>query len=81
MFCSESLFLHQKCLTFSSVRVTVSGFMLSYSIHLELSFVQGDKCGPIWILLATFVEKCIASSNQGASSLGGGSFRYIICPT
>jgi hypothetical protein len=27
--------------------------MLRFSIHLDLSFVQGDKCGSIFILLHT----------------------------
>jgi hypothetical protein len=30
-------------LTFFSIRFSVSGFMLTSLIHLELSFVQGDK--------------------------------------
>ena len=29
--------------TFSSISFSVSGFMWSYLIHLDLSFVQGDK--------------------------------------
>ena len=33
--------------TFSSIRFSVSGFMLRSLIHLDLSFVQGDKYGSI----------------------------------
>ena len=39
--------------TFSSIRFSVSGFMLRSLIHLDLSFVQGDKYGSIFILLHT----------------------------
>jgi hypothetical protein len=37
--------------TFSSIRFSVSSFMLRSLIHLDLSFVQGDKFGSIFILL------------------------------
>ena len=37
--------------TFSSINFSVSGFMWSSLIHLDLSFVQGDKNGSIHILL------------------------------
>ena len=37
--------------TFSSLSFRVSGFMWSSLNHLDLSFVQGDKNGSIWILL------------------------------
>ena len=37
--------------TFSSISFSVSGFMWSSLIHLDLSFVQGDKNGSICILL------------------------------
>jgi hypothetical protein len=37
--------------TFSSISFSVSGFMWSYWIYLELSLVQGDKNGLIHILL------------------------------
>jgi hypothetical protein len=37
--------------TFSSISFSVSGFMWSSLIHLDLSFVQGDKNGSIRILL------------------------------
>jgi hypothetical protein len=38
-------------LTFSSISFTLSGFMWSSLIHLDLSFLQGDKNGSIQILL------------------------------
>jgi len=37
--------------TFSSIRFSVSGFMWRSLIHLDLSFIQGDKSGSICILL------------------------------
>ena len=37
--------------TFSSINFSVSGFMWSSVIHLDLSFVQGDKNGSVHILL------------------------------
>ena len=37
--------------TFSSVRFSVAGFMLRSLIHLDLSFVHGDRYGSIYILL------------------------------
>ena len=37
--------------TYSSINFSVSGFMWSSLIHLDLSFVQGDKNGSIYILL------------------------------
>jgi hypothetical protein len=37
--------------TFSSISFSVSGFKLRSLIHLDLSFVQGDKNEPIRILL------------------------------
>jgi hypothetical protein len=39
--------------TFSSSRFNVSGFMLRTLIYLELSFLQGDKYGSIFIFLHT----------------------------
>jgi hypothetical protein len=39
--------------TFSFMRFSVSGFMLKSLIHLDLSFVQGDKYGSIYVLLHT----------------------------
>jgi hypothetical protein len=39
--------------TFSSIRFSVSGFMLRSLIHLDLSFVQGDEYGSIFIFLHT----------------------------
>ena len=35
--------------TFSSIRFSVSGFMLRSLIHLDLSFVHGDRYGSIFI--------------------------------
>ena len=37
--------------TFSSINFSVSGLMLRSLIHLDVSFVQGDKNGSICILL------------------------------
>jgi hypothetical protein len=37
--------------SFSAISFSVSGFMWSSMIHLDLSFVQGDKNGSIHILL------------------------------
>jgi hypothetical protein len=39
--------------TFSSIRFSVSGFMLKSLIYLDLSFVQGNKYGSIFFLLLT----------------------------
>jgi hypothetical protein len=36
---------------FSSIRFSISGFMLSSLFHLQLNFVQGDKYRSICILL------------------------------
>jgi hypothetical protein len=36
---------------FCSVRFSVSRFILKFLIHLDLSFVQGDRYGSIFILL------------------------------
>jgi hypothetical protein len=44
--------------TFSSINFSVSGFMWRYLIHLELSFVQGDKNGSIRILLHDNPQLC-----------------------
>jgi hypothetical protein len=44
--------------TFSSVNFSVSGFMWSFLIHLDLSFVQGDKNGSISILLHANHQLC-----------------------
>ena len=38
---------------FSSIRFIVSSFMSSSLIHLDYSFVQGDKYGSIFIFLLT----------------------------
>ena len=54
--------------TFSSIRFTVSGFMWRSLIHINMSFVQGDKNGlievhssPCWPLVepAPFVEDAV----------------------
>jgi hypothetical protein len=37
--------------TFSSISFSVSGFMWSYFIHLDMTLVQGDRNGSIPILL------------------------------
>jgi hypothetical protein len=42
--------------TFSSIRFNVSGFMLKSLIHLNLSFVHGDKYGSISILLHVHIQ-------------------------
>jgi hypothetical protein len=43
---------------FSSVNFIVSAFMWSSLIHLDLSFVQGDKNGSILILLHDNYQLC-----------------------
>ena len=42
--------------TFSSIRFSESCLMLRCLIHLDLSFVQGNKCGSICILLYADVQ-------------------------
>ena len=42
--------------TFSSIRFSVSGFMLISLIHLDLSFVQGNKYVSICILLHVDIQ-------------------------
>jgi len=42
--------------TFSSISLSVSGFMWRSLIHLDLSFVQGDNNGSICILLHTDLQ-------------------------
>ena len=44
--------------TFSSISFSVSGFMWSSLIHLDFSFVQGDKNGSIPILLHDNCQVC-----------------------
>jgi hypothetical protein len=44
--------------TFSSVILRVSGFMCHSLIHLDLSFVQGDKNGSIHIILHDSCQLC-----------------------
>ena len=43
---------------FSFIRFSVSGFMWRSLIHLDLSFVQGDKSGSIHILLHDNHQVC-----------------------
>ena len=43
-------------LHFSSSRFSLSGFILRSLIHLELSFVQGDKYGSVYILLHVDIQ-------------------------
>ena len=45
-------------LTFSSISFSVSGFMWSSLIHLDLPLVQGDKNGSIHILLHENCQLC-----------------------
>ena len=44
--------------TFSSMRFSVAGFMLRSLIHLDLSFVHGDRYGSIFILLHVDIQLC-----------------------
>jgi hypothetical protein len=44
--------------TFSSISFSVSGFKWSSLIHLDLSFLQGDKYGSIRILLHNTYQLC-----------------------
>ena len=44
--------------TFSSVRFSVAGFMLKSLIHLDLSFVHGDRYGSIFIFLHVDIQLC-----------------------
>ena len=44
--------------TFSSINFTVSGFMWRSLIHLDWSFIQGDKNGSIYILLHDNHQLC-----------------------
>ena len=44
--------------TFSSIRFNVSGFMLRSLIHLDLSFVHGDRYGFIFILPHVDIQLC-----------------------
>lgn len=59
VFCSESIFLCQrpsKLLPTFFIICNVSGFMLRSLIHLELSFLQGNKYRSIWTLLHTAIQ-------------------------
>ena len=44
--------------TFSSIRFSVVGFMLRSLIHLDLSFVHGDRYGSILILPHVDIQLC-----------------------
>ena len=44
--------------TFSSIRFSVTGFMLRSLIHLDLSFVHGDRYGSIFIFLHVDIQLC-----------------------
>ena len=44
--------------TFSFIKFNVTGLMLRYLIHLERSFVQGDKYGSICIILHACIQLC-----------------------
>jgi hypothetical protein len=48
--------------TFSSISFRVPGFMWSSLIHLDLSFVQGDKNGSIQILLHDMPAPCVENA-------------------
>jgi hypothetical protein len=62
--------------TFSSISFSVSGFIWSSLIHLDLSYIQGDKNGSFCILLhdnyqvepALFVENAVFFPLDGFSS-------------
>ena len=61
MFRKWSLVLmHWRLLpTFSSIRFSVVGFILKSLIHLNLSFVHGDRYGTISILLHVDIQFCV----------------------
>ena len=44
--------------TFSSIRFNVVGLMLMSLIHLDLSFVHGDRYGSTFILLHVDIQLC-----------------------
>ena len=46
--------------TLSSINFSVSGLMWRSLIHLDLSFVQGDKNGSIHILLYDNCQLCLS---------------------
>jgi hypothetical protein len=47
--CTSAPMISRLFPTFSPIIFCVSGFMLRSLIHLDLSFVQGDKYGSIFI--------------------------------
>lgn len=44
--------------TFSSIKFNVTTLILRYLINLELSFLQGDKYGSVWILVHIAIKFC-----------------------
>lgn len=55
-----------RAITFSSIQFNVHGLQLSSLIHLELSFVQGDKYRSTWTLLkAQYGEDSVNFSLSG----------------
>ena len=55
-FVKEVVFYTKDLLTFCSVRFSVSSFRLMSFIHLDLSFVKGDKYGCIYIVLHADIQ-------------------------
>lgn len=60
-WCSLGICLLCQCVqgsspSFSSVRSSMSGFMLRSLIHLDFGFVQGDRYGSICILLHADIQ-------------------------
>ena len=50
--------LSRVLLTFSSIMFRVAVFLLRSLIHLDLSFVHGDRYGSIFILLHVDIQLC-----------------------
>jgi hypothetical protein len=68
--------------TFSSIRISVSGFMLRSLIHLDLSVAQGDRCGSICnCLLADILldQQCLLKTLPPPPLYGFGLAK-IKCP-
>jgi hypothetical protein len=77
--------------TFYSFGFRVSGLMLKSLIHLDLSFVQGDKYGSIFILLPTdfqlhqhhllkilsFSTECFDFLVKDQMSIGVGGYLWV----
>ena len=52
--------MHSRVLpTFSSTRFSVVGFMLRSLVHLDLSFVHGNRYGSIFILLHIDIQSFV----------------------